>query len=321
MLNKDYDFNRRQLFWKFNPKDSMIYVPRLPWEEVDLERGPFRGEFDSLWRTSLAYIAYGDKDLKSGILNCFRKFTMINYPDQYWYQASRASNRYGEDDVSRDQVILALSALKVRGNENEVVELAKHLPTRLSRRFKMNPGMIFWVKYLATRKKRWLNLYLIMNLVEHSLSITLTKILRSWVGATKPVPLPHDKNTVWPFKFGWKTEVYKAIGYPEYALHFSSWMLYSVDDQGWLSSLNKALMRWQMQDSNLLLRMLLDGKEVTNEEINQHQPTNTFMWQRRTDFPMNWVYNPDASMFIANNIETDILFTIKSMKQTKSTDI
>jgi len=311
MLNKDPEINRKQLFRKFNAADGMFYIPPQPWEEQDSERGQFRGEFDSLWRTSLAYITYKDSDLKQAIVNCFRRFEMINMPGKYWYQASRASNRYGEDDVSRDQVILALASLKVNGDEAELKEIASHLPFRLSRRFLMTPTMWFWVKWLATDKKRFKLAYLSMNLIEHLISVTYTKALRKLTGATTPVPLPHDKNTVWSFNVnGWKAKLYKAVGYPEYGLHFSSWMIYSVNDQSWLGKLNKRIMRWQMQDSNLLLRILLDGQQVTNDEVEAFKSTNTFMWQRRTDFPLSWVYELKPKEREFNDYEKDILKTL-----------
>lgn len=311
MLNKNPEINRNQLFRKFNSTDSMFYVPPQPWEAADLDRNLFRGEFDSLWRTSLAYITYKDIDLKNAIVNCFRKFEMINFPGKYWYQASRASNRYGEDDVSRDQVILALVALKLMGDEVELKEIASHLPFRLSRRFRMTPGMWFWVKYLATGKSGFKTAYLLMNLIEHCISVPMTKGLRLLAGATKPVALPHDKNTVWPFNpNGWKAKTYKVLGYPEYGLHFASWMIYSINDNSLLTRMNKGLMRWQMQDSNLLLRILLDGKLITNEEIKSFKPTNTFMWQRRTDFSISWVYELKPKEYEYNNYEVDILYAL-----------
>lgn len=289
----------------------MIYIPPKPWQATDPVRGPFRGEFDSLWRTSLAYIAYSDSDLKQAIVKCFRKFEMINFPGRHWYQASRASNRYGEDDVSRDQVILALAALKVNGDEVELKEIASHLPFRLSRRFLMTLSMWFWVKWLATDRPAFKLAFLLMNLLEHSISVTMTKALRQLAGATKPVPLPHDKHTRWPFNpNGWRAKAYKLLGYPEYGLHFAAWMMYSVNDTSPLARLNKGLMRWQMQDSNLLLRILLDGKPVTEAEIAAFKPTSTFMWQRRTDFSLSWVYELKPAECEFNNYETDILTTL-----------
>jgi hypothetical protein len=139
----------------------------------------------------------------------------------------------------------------------------------------------------------------------------MTKGLRFLAGATKPVALPHDKKTIWPFdQNSWKVRLYKALGYPEYGLHFASWILYSINDDSLLARMGKTVMRWQMQDSNLLLRILLDGEPVREEEIKAFTPTNTFMWQRRTDFSTSWVYELKPEQYEFNNYEVDILYTL-----------
>ena len=74
MLNKDYKINSKQLFWKFRPEDGLFYHSKYPWERSDIHFKEFRGEYDALFRSGLAYIAYGDEDIKRGILNCFRPY-------------------------------------------------------------------------------------------------------------------------------------------------------------------------------------------------------------------------------------------------------
>jgi hypothetical protein len=190
MLNKDYEINTKQLFWRFREEDGLFYHPKYPWERNDTHFKQFRGEYDTLWRSGLGYIAYGDEETKKGIIDCFRPYIIGESRDhsKYKYQASRASNRFGEDDVSRDQVILALAALEFNGDIEEVQEIAGRLPFRLSRRFLMTPTMWFWVKYLATRKKGWRNAFAFMQTLEHTINIPLTKFLRFLAGATKPIP-------------------------------------------------------------------------------------------------------------------------------------
>jgi hypothetical protein len=308
MLNKDRELNRKQLFWKFREEDGLFYHSRYPWEHKDPYFKEFRGEYDTLFRSGLAYIAYGDEDIKQGILNCFRPYIIgeDRNPERTKYQASRASNRFGEDDVSRDQIILALTALEFNGDIEEVKEIANKLSFRVSKRFLMTPTMWFWVKYLGIRKKGWKNAFAFMQTLEHSINIPLTKFLRWLSGATKPIPLPHNQHSELPYKEGWKLQLYKLLGYPEYGLHFAAWQQYVVPFGGVLGKLNKRLMRWQMQDSNLLLRILV-GEEVSKEEIENFHPTNTFMWQRRTDIATAWIYKLNLGQFEYNNLEVDIL--------------
>ena len=92
MLNKDVEINSKQLFWKFRPEDGLFYHPKYPWERGDTHFKEFRGEYDTLWRSGLAYIAYGDEDIKKGIIDCFRPYIIGESRDhsKYMYQASRA---------------------------------------------------------------------------------------------------------------------------------------------------------------------------------------------------------------------------------------
>jgi hypothetical protein len=311
MLNRDYEINQNQLFWKYREQDGLFYHTKYPWEHLDPHFGKFRGEFDTLWRSGLGYITYGCPYTKQGIINCFRPYIIGEQrdPSKVKYQASRASNRFGEDDVSRDQVILALSALEFNGDIEEVQEIASRLPFRLSRRFLMTPTMWFWVKYLATREEKWRNRFAFMQTLEHAINIPITKFLRWLSGANKPIPLPHDQHSKLPYKKGIRYQLYKTLGYPEYGLHFAAWQQYVVPFGGFLGWLNKSLMRWQMEDSNLLLRLLI-GDLIDMRELVDIKPTNTFIWQRRSDIATAWIYELKPEEVEYNNIEVDIIKTL-----------
>jgi len=317
MLNKDYNINSKQLFWKFRPEDGLFYHSKYPWEHGDTHFKEFRGEYDTLFRSGLAYIAYGDEDIKRGILNCFRPYIIgeDRNPDRMKYQASRASNRFGEDDVSRDQIILALTALEYNGDIEEVKEIASKLSFRVSKRFLMTPTMWFWVKYLATRENKWKNAFAFMQTLEHVIQIPMTKFLRWITGATKQIPLPHNKHSNLPYKKGKRFKLYTTIGYPEYGLHFAAWQQYVVPFGGILGKINRSLMRWQMEDNNLLLRILLGGKKIEFWEFESIEPTNTFIWQRRLDVAIAWIYRLKPEQVEYNNLEVDIISTLLKDKQ------
>jgi len=311
MLNKDREINSKQLYWKFRPEDGLFYHNKYPWERNDLYFKEFRGEFDALWRSGLGYIAYGAEETKQGIINCFRPYIIGESRDisKTKYQASRASNRFGEDDVSRDQVIMALAALEFNGDIEEVQEIAGRLSFRLSRRFLMTPTMWFWVKYLATREDKWKRRFAFMQTLEHAINIPVTKLLRWLSGATKPIPLPHDQHSKLPYKKGVRYWLYKTLGYPEYGLHFAAWQQYVVPFDGPLGFINKKLMRWQMEDNNLLLRLLV-GDWIDMRDINEVKATNTFIWQRRSDVATAWIYELDEKKVEFNNLEVDILHAV-----------
>jgi len=308
MLNKDYKINSKQLFWKFRPEDGLFYHSKYPWERGDIHFKEFRGEYDALWRSGLGYIAYGDEQTKQGIINCFRPYIIgeNRVISKTKYQASRASNRFGEDDVSRDQVIMALAALEFNGDLEELKEIAGRLPFRLSRRFLMTPTMWFWVKYLATREEKWKRRFAFMQTLEHAINIPVTKFLRWLSGANKPIDLPHDQHSKVPYKRGIRFWLYKTLGYPEYGLHFAAWQYYTVPFDGILGGINRSLMRWQMQDSNLLLKLLI-GDWIDMRDVHQVKATNTFIWQRRSDVATAWVYELTPEQAEFNNLEVDVL--------------
>lgn len=265
MLNKNLETNK-SLYWKFNANDGMMYSTPWPWNGPYTE---FSGAGDALIRTSLTYIAYKDSELKQSILKCFRKFTMIDQPNKYWYQASRCSNRYREDDVSRDQVILALSSLAVNKDFSELKEITQHLPFKLSRRFNMSLTMWVWVKYLQTDKKIWSDLHHIFNVLELIIAVPLTKFLRKKAKVDKymaPGTFISDstKNSIW-------YRIYNKIQLPGYALHLKAWQYYTSNKKGAFATLNRALMLSDVESDNYLMQELLgncldssDYKSISN---------------------------------------------------------
>ena len=60
-------------------------------------------------------------------------------------------------------------------------------------------------------------------------------------------------------------------------------------------------MRWQMEDNNLLLRILLRGRKIDINEFEAIEPTNTFIWQRRLDVAIAWIYKLKPEQVEYNN--------------------
>lgn len=299
----------------FNPNsDTYRYVEQNMMLEKNEDWNPDgdNGKGDALWRTSISYIAYKNKSLKEGILSCFRKFSMINHT-KYWYQGARCFNRHCEDDVSRDQTILALSALKINGDAEELNEIANHLPYRLSRRFVMGPTMWFWIKAITGKGKFYTYMFGLMELIEFLPSVLWDKLLRKIMGWDKEYSQEwylgvdinmgfwSKQNGVWVWidkGYDWvnngqrlhsfyqkkkeENKLYKildAMEYPEYALHLTSWMVYCSEDTFFKKILQK-LGIWLAEKDNLLVRTLL-GDKVTQEELDNFKPCKGYRWSSR----------------------------------------
>lgn len=290
---------------------------------------------DALWRTSLSYIAYKSGSLRDGILQCFRKFTMINRT-KYWYQGSRAFGRHCEDDVSRDQTILSLSSLKINGDDDILNEIGNHLPYKLSRRFVMGPTLWVWIKSITGKGKFYTYLFGLLEIIEFLPSVLWNKFIRKIMGWNKEYSqewyLGFDNSIgFWSVDDKWivnddwywvnngqrlcsnhqykvrKNKLYKILytmEYPEYALHLTAWMVYCSDDTFFKKILQK-LGIWLAEKDNLLIRKLL-GDTITQEEIDKYKPTKGYRWSSRyngTSYT-NYLEGDDA---IYNTIDKDLL--------------
>lgn len=332
----------------FNPTSNTkhyleenMMLEKFSWEGSD------QGKGDALWRTSVAYIAYGDPILKTAILKCFRKFTMINRK-KYWYQASRCYDRYREDDVSRDQVIMAMIALKFNDDLNELKEITDHLPKKISRRFKISFILQFWMKAVTTNSKWYTFLFHLFELVEFIPSVLINKMLRrlasraqeydpkwyldvditrcfwyeswdtgkpKWIWIEEPEKFPLINNGQ-KLTNNYKRRLKKnkflklidTIMYPGYALHLTSWLT-NATDHSKLKQLLQKFICWEGEHSNLLIRLLMDVP-VTNVEIDDYQPLNNYRWSGRMDGSNEYkILNGDDVLY--NALDKDLLVKLK----------
>jgi len=329
-------FSPSKYTWRFfdSEKKMMLEQP-LGWENQNSNH-----EGDALWRTGLSYIAYKEQVLKEGILGCYRKFTQINKEGKYWYQSMRCTGRYREDDVSRDQNIIALSSLYINGDMDEFNEIVNHLPYRLSRRFIMGPAMWLWLKVLTTGNKLYLVLYSLITMIELIISTLITKSVNVLLKTTKEYTeeeLTHVNNSTgfWHKRDGkewvWLVEdgvsdgkkmygtymkklddnkflkLLDKMKHPAYALHLTGWIVYCLPNGFWKKSLNK-LLWWASEKNNLLLKKLV-GKDISQQEIDNYNPSYGFRWSIRFDGTeyIDLLQGEDA---IYNVIDKDILMAL-----------
>ena len=336
----------------FNPSSDTYHYIKNDMMLENIPWGSDQGTGDALWRTSIAYIAYGDPRLKTAILKCFRKFTMINREEKYWYQGSRYVDRYREDDVSRDQVILALTALKFNDDEKELKELVDHLPKRLSRRFKMSFVLRYWMKAVS-RNSRWYTFWFhFFELMELVPSVMINKTLRplarrakqydstwymdhnprqpfwhedwstgkrQWMWISNPQSLPWVNNghkLTNNFKHDLETNKFRRfidkILYPGYALHLTSWLV-SLTNSTVMKQMLQKLICWEAEDNNLLIRMLMT-RHPTQKQIDQYQPLEGFRWSSRMDGTSNFNYLTGDNAHY-NTLDKDLLLKLNEKKK------
>jgi len=296
-------------YFEFSNDKKMFIVNNFQeWKNDD------HGESDSLWRSGISYITYGSKDILSGLLSSFR------LRSDGKYQACRCNPQIGEDDVSRDQVILSMVALKIR-NRSDLYYIARQLPYKLSKRYNMTPNLWLWLRGITGSKiSDYLNqLFMIFEL---SINILLNKFIKSQI---KPIEYDQTEldyrlehygegkirgellNTKWK-RFLWKIE------FPGYGLHLSMWMVY-VSRNSFLKRILQKLILTDA-DSNNLLAKILCGETVTDTEIEQYKPMEEWRWsQRMTDLTRTRLV-PNKNIG-SHSIDKDILITMNKLNRNK----
>lgn len=304
------------------------------------------GKGDGLYRTSLAYIAYGDKVLKESILSSFREFTMINKSHRNCVQGARAPFRHREDDFSRDQYILAISALYLRGDHNEVLDITSKIPYRLSRRFRMTPTLWCWTKYLQGKNKTFnLVMYRTLELLSQLFIIPISKLGQCITGRTTyysiselmsidpNLPYWHydNKNKEWIYKTvpSFTMTLAHKLGNKHLMKKSTKWW-YKLGSNlitpGYANSLGaymasiaagrllKSVLLTNIPKFNIVQRILLNDKRLNlDDAIKDYKNVAGYIWN--DDFlGFNISYELDERDVEFNNVPFDIVTYLSNAK-------
>lgn len=264
----------------FDTNDNMMYERGWDWQKKEGERNVGLG--DALWRTSLAYITWGDFDMKKGIVSCFRKIHTAW--DDYYYQASRCVNRYGEEDVSRDQITMALVALKLNGDKLAVSDISNHLSWRLSKKFRKTIDWYFWSKSLSGSKFN-ANMFLVLQLLMLPIIVGWNKLLDKVLGY-KSIPNNEYKSSYAYKKYEKFNGLQRLLSksyFMGYAQHLLAWQIYTLPVNNWLRKLVSRMLLSLVEKDNYLLRLLLGDTKISEDEIESYVPKENFRWEMRLD--------------------------------------
>lgn len=272
-------------------------------EKMMLDRscGENLGRPDALARTSTAWLAYGDKLIFEGIKFCFRWYEGFGIKG---YQASRSSNRYDEDTVSRDQVINVVYAIKARGEKesNEwLQEILKHNKFRISRRFTWTLDNWFFLKHMQGKKPFpiWL-IYILFT-------IPFTELLYKYI--LKHVDKFLNKKQI---KLHNDIDLTDLVRLPMYTIHGMCWQIFLSESYGGLKELTQNFVLRFIEKSNFMLRILLNDKTLTEYEVINYKPCNTEPWALRdaNRIPREFnafLYDLPSGEVGFNNIDRDSL--------------
>lgn len=273
----------------FDTKTKMMC--EVPWEWAMKEGKLNVGEGDALWRTGLAYITWKDPLMKEGILECYRKVPAGSHFRRPFYQAMRHTGRLDEDDVTRDQVIMSLAALHVNGDYAELAEISGKLPYRLSRKYRMTPGLWSWCKLFSGTKwkKSHVNFMSAMGVFEKSLSFSINFIIAKVNGYKRNSIKNNDYTSRVHYDIKEKHNKFQKLlakaYYPGFAFHLACWTYYTMpsDYNPILKKLWRRMMLSYCETENYLCRILLGDKTVTREQVENYKPREGFRWQAYLD--------------------------------------
>jgi hypothetical protein len=199
---------------------------------------------DDLWRTGLGYVAWGSDELKQGIMNCY------DFDDNgKVVKIYRSGTKVGYEDCSRDQVVMSLAALKVRGDQEELDKIVNGSKYRISKKFLHTLDSWCWLKDLSGKCLFPLHLLVTIFLYAPMSCVSRLNILGSW-------------------------------GFPSYAQHLTCWVIYTSKPWFGLKWLAQKAMKASLEPGNLLCRYLCSDSSVSEREINTRIWTNDFQWQR-----------------------------------------
>lgn len=298
-----------------------------------------RGKGDALWRTSMAFMAYSESDCAQLIFNsiksCFREFTMINKKRKY-AQCSRAPQRYREDDVSRDQLIMALAALRIGGMDYPPAEtflndLIPKLSFRISRRFIMTPTLWFWIKGL--RNGNFFT-YSLCELITRPFVQFISRIVSYIIGLksysleyriTVDSNIPYWSKSTGKWLWVTKPSDWISNGHKLYNEHLHkkerSWIyrrLYSMVEPGYSKTLSvfmahisgnkhvKNLLWKTIPNQNKLHALLLD-KPCDDYNF---KPVKSFVWNSNFNGTDSLFYLATKELFLYNYLPKDLINSI-----------
>lgn len=212
------------------------------------------GRHDALFRTSLAYLIYGEKRFHDAIMSCFivedGKLKVYRHRD------------YGSDTVSRDQIAAALIALKFRGNFEDLRFILSHLKWKLSDRFKQTLDFYFWQKSLLCNKY-YANIFYIITYLFFLFVIPFNFVIRKIVGLKSVGQKEFTPDGF--FKLPkWKQRLVKLM-YPTFALFLLALQI-KVAPLTYLKIFAQRLILLEVEHSNYFIRNILKCENTINKD-------------------------------------------------------
>jgi hypothetical protein len=268
---------------------------------------PTGGYGDTILRTCWAYICYGDQKLLMAIFELWDLKPPI--------LGRRHPSLSVNDKMSRDHYVYTLVAFYIgvqRGHisKTAISKIADNVPFRIWSMARMTSGLVAWSKGLAGSKSGAFIFYIIEGIMARMFYTPLTKLAFSLTGTD-----PEVDQQEWEVKYlqdqpQWKWWILKKIAFPAYAITFTGFQYYVMDQY-------PKLRKWSMKgywpivgETNYLQHILFETDQVSeisfSIKVSEFKPMTKMRWtgylNKANDRPMRVM---ERKLF--NNLDVDII--------------
>ena len=309
-------------YYKLSENNMFIGTPHA-WQAQDNPNGG-----DNLWRTGWAYIVYKSEILKEGILSCFTD--EVDKKGRKYIQAHRSPGK-GAHNVSRDQLVSALSALYLNGDHDDLRRIIKGLRWRISDKFRLTLTIYSWMKAISSKTK---SKQYFWSLIFCILSLIITLPIKNWwndflfkdVSKINEISQEQYQENIDYVRNHLDVE-FTNIDidfYINFAMRFHSkgfglylfaWQLYTLPKNPcWLKTLLKKMGLKGVHPSNYFMRMIF-GQKVTQKEIDEFSPMSGIRWQEKFfQKGENYFYNAcviiEKNHYFNNQLELENTYNV-----------
>lgn len=242
-----------------------------------------RGMGDSVGNVAFEYICYPNQSwLKDSIMAC------IKQRDDTFIQFYRYPG-WGADTMSRDHVAAIILALYINQDRPELKWILANLPFRISRKYVQTADFWLWQKSIQNKLNEKIirgnilaDLFFILNILMFSFIIPFNWLIRKILGIKM---LPLEQLSGENLK-GWRKKISRVI-YPDFAFFTLCWQIRVMPDR-FLKKILIGILKFGLWDNNFVLRYILTGEQITQEEKESFQPVSSGYWSRRFDSKLDY---------------------------------
>ena len=297
-----YNRNTTDTYYYVSDENMFLRKRINSWDTND-------GKGDSIGRTVLGYIAYGDRSLMKSVMNCFMKIPCPELKAMkrgYYWHGYRYPD-YWEDDLSRDHLSYTIIGLKYVGANKLLKDFVLNQRWRISKKYTFSADLWLWSRGVIGKK--WARaLYYIVMIPMMTGAVLWSRALY-WLGAFGGEMHQDDFRPSSPEDLTKVQLKCRKLMFPTYALHNLAWQLSCLPGSRAKKVLKRICLRWTGRHNYLLRILFGDRSEKLVEQCKSYRPMSSWSWSTRLDGTNDRATKilTKKSLIEFNSIDQDIL--------------